>query len=458
MAKDTEFMTTKAASDEERMRFLKIDMRARQTLKEFQPHLEKNIRAVLDAFYDHVSGVPELRALLGSDGNIEGNIERLKGAQGKHWLHLFEGSFDDQHREQARRIGETHFRIDLKPTWYMGGYCFVLGQLHALAVKTYRRKPEKLAEVLAAINKAVFLDMDMALGVYHEAINREREKRQKVLEDLIAGFDTDSTEATTAFGSAAEQLRQTAQAMTATAEETSRQSSSVAAAAQQASANVQTVATAAEELTASIQEIGRQALQSANIAVKAVDEAEKTNHVVQGLAEAASKIGEVVNLINNIAGQTNLLALNATIEAARAGEAGKGFAVVAQEVKNLANQTAKATEDIAKQINSVQQETNDAVDAITQIGNVITEISDIATTIASAVEQQNASTLEIARNVQQAAKGTDEVSSTIESVNKAAQDTGASAAQLYQAAETVAVRSDQLGNRIEGFLKDVRTA
>ena len=449
--------TPSQATHADKLRFLQIDGKMRETLRAFRPHLEKKLRSVLDAFYDHVITVPELEKLLGGRGN-SGNLERLKGAQGKHWSHLFEGSFDDQHRAQAVRIGETHYRIDLKPTWYMGGYCFVLSRLHELAVDTYRWHPAKLKAALAAINKAVFLDMDLALEVYHESIGRERDRRQKILADLIAAFDTDSAAATQAFGGAAEQLRATAQSMTATAEETSRQSSAVAAAAQQASANVQTVATAAEELNASIREIGRQALQSADIAGKAVEEAENTNRVVRGLAEAATKIGEVVDLINNIAGQTNLLALNATIEAARAGDAGKGFAVVAQEVKNLANQTAKATEDISKQISMVQEETGGAVDAIQRIGHVIGEISDIATTIASAVEEQNASTQEIARNVQQAARGTDDVSSTIEGVNKAAQETGASAAQLLQAARTVGDRSDQLRNRIDEFLGSVKTA
>jgi len=189
-----------------------------------------------------------------------------------------------------------------------------------------------------------------------------------------------------------------------------------------------------------------------------VAEAETTNQTVQGLAEAASKIGEVVNLINDIAGQTNLLALNATIEAARAGEAGKGFAVVAQEVKNLANQTAKATEEISQQIGSVQAETNDAVGAIEKIRSIIGEVNDIATTISSAVEEQGVSTQEIARNVQQAAKGTQDVNQNIESVSRAAGETGSAAGQVLNASQEMARQAEGLRGEVDRFLNEVRTA
>jgi len=204
--------------------------------------------------------------------------------------------------------------------------------------------------------------------------------------------------------------------------------------------------------------IGRQVHQSARIASAAVHEAEATNTTIQGLAETASKIGEVVNLINDIAGKTNLLALNATIEAARAGEAGKGFAVVAQEVKNLANQTAKATEDIARQINAVQDGTADAVGAIGKITGVIGEINDIATTIATAIEEQSASTAEIARNVQQAARGTQDVNTNIESVNRAAGETGTAASQVLGASQAMSRQAETLRGDIDRFLQEVQAA
>ncbi len=290
------------------------------------------------------------------------------------------------------------------------------------------------------------------------AKRRVEEERRAAMLKLADRFEQSVKAVVDGVSTSATEMQATAQQMSATAEESSRQSANVASASEEASANVQTVAATAEELSTSITEIGRQVTQSAKIAANAVAEAETTNDTVRGLAEAASKIGEVVDLINGIAGQTNLLALNATIEAARAGEAGKGFAVVAQEVKNLASQTAKATEEIARQITAVQDETSDAVAAISRITTVIGEVNDIATTIASAVEEQGASTQEIARNVQQAAKGTQEVNENIGGVNRAAGETGAAAGQVLGAAQEMSRQAEQMRSEVDRFLSEVRSA
>ncbi|MDZ4741612.1 MAG: MCP four helix bundle domain-containing protein [Alphaproteobacteria bacterium] len=283
-------------------------------------------------------------------------------------------------------------------------------------------------------------------------------RRQGLIEGYIAEFDKAAAASLTIATSAATQLSATAQSMTVTAEEASRQSTAVAAASEEASTNVQTVASAAEELTASVREISRQVAEAAEVAGQAVDDARNTDATVQSLAEGALKIGKVVELINDIAGQTNLLALNATIEAARAGEAGKGFAVVASEVKNLANQTSKATEEIGGQINAMQSVTNAAVTAIRNIGSTIARISEISTAIASAVEQQGAATNEIARNVQQAAAGTREVSSNIDGVSQAASQTGRSAKEVLDASHQLTQSSATLKTQIDDFLHKVKAA
>ncbi len=253
-------------------------------------------------------------------------------------------------------------------------------------------------------------------------------------------------------------LRQTAEGLAHAAEATGREATGAASGAEQATNNVHSVAAAAEELAASVAEIGRQVGESARIATEAVGEARGTNDTVHGLAEAARRIDDVVRMIGDIAGQTNLLALNATIEAARAGEAGKGFAVVASEVKNLASQTSKATEEISQQIAAMQQATGRTVDAIGTIGSTIERMSDIAGSIAAAVEQQGATTREIARNVADAASRTSEVADGVSRVSNETDATRMTLDGLRQAAEAVAQQGETLRQEMQSFLSSLRAA
>ncbi|MCJ2117542.1 methyl-accepting chemotaxis protein [Methylobacterium sp. J-001] len=282
--------------------------------------------------------------------------------------------------------------------------------------------------------------------------------RRRTMLELADGFERAVGGIVGLVSASATELQATAQTMTASATQTASQSTTVAAAAEEAATNVETVAAAAEELGSSVQEIGRQVLGSASLAQTAVGEADQTHHLVQALSQAATRIGDMVGLISTIAGQTNLLALNATIEAARAGEAGRGFAVVASEVKELAAQTARATEEISQQIGQIQGVTGQAVTAIEGITARIREIDSVATSIAAAVEEQGAATQEIVRNVAQAATGTNEVTSNIAGVAQASEQTGSAASQVLDAAGELSRQSEHLGAEVSRFLATVRAA
>jgi methyl-accepting chemotaxis protein len=297
-----------------------------------------------------------------------------------------------------------------------------------------------------------------ALGADQDKDRIAKAERASRMEARIVEFETTVRAALDSLQTSANSMQTTAQSMSATADQSSALVSAVASAAEETSVNVQTVSSGTEELSSSIAEIGRQVVASAQIARKAVDDAGATDATMQGLAENAGRISVVIDLIQTIASQTNLLALNATIEAARAGEAGRGFAVVASEVKSLANQTAKATDEIRSQIANMQQVTSSAVGAIRSITNTIGEINEVTTAIAAAVEEQGAATREIARNIQHAAGGTSEVSSNIVGVSTASAEAGSAASEVLSASDALRREADVLRAEIDAFLSNIRAA
>lgn len=316
---------------------------------------------------------------------------------------------------------------------------------------------------IGLIAKAVQVFKENAIE--REGLMKESEKqqerraaRQKRTEELISGFRETAQSLLQRVSENTDQMESMAKSLSSIATQTTSQASSVASVSEDASQNVQAVAAAAEELTASIGEISRQIMQTKEVVGKASEDTQATDGKISGLADAAQKIGEVISLIQDIAEQTNLLALNATIEAARAGEAGKGFAVVASEVKELANQTASATEAISEQIINIQNETDSSVEAIRGIASTMTDVSTATEAIAAAVEEQGASTSEISNNVQKAAEGADEVAKNIAQVSEAADESQNSAKEVLATAQEVAKSGHQLRAAVDEFLKNVAAA
>ncbi|MEH3146238.1 MAG: globin-coupled sensor protein [Methylobacterium frigidaeris] len=435
----------------ERLKFLDIDQSTAEDLRILWAIIEPALPSVLSRFYTKVQQVPHLATILGS------HQARLVSAQTRHWAQLFSGRFDDAYVASIRRIGLVHHKIGLEPRWYIGGYSFILNELMQHVCRR-SRFGGNLTRRLAALNKAVMLDMDFAISVYQEVMVEERQRRGSTLTAAIATFSDAVQESLTVSAQASEQLAGSARTLSDATGHATRLASEAAGAAEHTSATMQSSAAATEELATSVREISQQAHRSAVVAKSAVETAERTRSSVTSLTEHASQISHVVDLISQIAAQTNLLALNATIEAARAGQAGRGFAVVASEVKTLAERTSKATTEIASRIEAIQHATRQSADDIQAIGGVIGEVNLIATAIASAVEVQGTVTDEIAGSVHRTAGHASSVSRSIASLAGASSSAAEVAEEVSEARRTLDGQLDRLRDDIATFLRQAEAA
>ena len=439
--------TSNASDIQRRLTFARIDKTAVADLQTAWKAIEPELGPILKRFYEHVSGEPELARLVGSRG------ANLAEAQKRHWGRVFSGRFDDDYARSVTEIGMAHHRIGLEPRWYIGAYQFVLNEIVMLLASKARFRTGELARTITAVNKAVMLDMDFAISVYQDVLLAERSRQAAHVAAQVESFRGTSSAMLEQVGNKSRCLLATADELTSIAGGARVQATNAAAAAEETSATVASVAGAAEELNASINEIGRQISAATGIVERANAMTGRMADSIDVLARSGEKIGAVVGLIQAIAAQTNLLALNATIEAARAGEAGKGFAVVASEVKNLAGQTAKATDEISLQVGDIQNGTGAAVAAIEEIASIMRDIGGVTGSIASAIVEQSAVTRDIAQSVTQAAEGTAVLAETVSAVEGVITETSRNAGTVNETANAFGDQANALAEAVREFLE-----
>ncbi len=434
-----------------------VDDQCVATLREHKAFLIEIFTEHLDGCYEHLWRFADGMSLF----DRKETLGIAKERQIRHWSLLFEARFDADYHASAKLIFDMRIRFGLGPEWYTGGYCYIAARMREAIAERF---PNRILRFFAsrrrqnlqlAVLRVLMLDMAYSIGI---SLEWTRQERVEAFNRLGHSFEEAVGGIAGRVLSTAEHLRGTASTLTHSAESTNLQSMAAATASKQAATSVEAIASATGHLSQAIGEISAQVHQSNRIAGHAAIEADQTYAEVRGLAEVADRIGGIVELIRNIAGQTNMLALNATIEAARAGDAGRGFAIVAQEVKSLADATARATAEIGAQVTGIQDATQHVSAFIASIASTTRQVSSIAVAVEDAVAEQAQVTQEIARRIREASDGTNEVTSNIVGATRSAADSSQAAKELLQSATDLTGQAGVLSKHVEDLMCTIRSA